>query len=474
MEQHFTDHERLLAEMVCGAALEFSEAEMARAARHFADLVGVMLAAAEERSVGTLAALCQDASGAVRSARIWGTERRVSSRDAGLVNGYAAHWHDYDDDETDVTMAHLTVTAMTAAAVIGDSRPGIPGAAVLQAYLTGTELAMFIAKLINPIHYVRGWHATATLGTFAACAAAGRLLGLDVEAMRNALGMAASFTSGIRSNFGSDTKPLQVGRAVANGIFAAECAAAGLQSAAGSLLGPAGYVALQGGDLSRVETAISSFGKPYGFSAAGMVIKAYSCCTASHTAISGVLDLATVYRINPADIERIICNIDPGVFGILIYDQPQTPAQAKFSLRFQLAAAAVFGRVGLSEFTDTTLRDPVVLDMMKRVEVVHDSDLPRGPSGISVSSRVALVLRDSRRVEVFCEAVPGSAGNPLSDEALLAKFTTCTSNLLDEGQAKHLFDLLLSSDSCGDFSELVDAFAPSSLSLAAVSSVPPL
>lgn len=139
MEQHFTDHERLLAEMVCGAALEFSEAEMARAARHFADLVGVMLAAAEERSVGTLAALCQDASGAVRSARIWGTERRVSSRDAGLVNGYAAHWHDYDDDETDVTMAHLTVTAMTAAAVIGDSRPGIPGAAVLQAYLTGSE-----------------------------------------------------------------------------------------------------------------------------------------------------------------------------------------------------------------------------------------------------------------------------------------------------------------------------------------------
>ena len=468
MEQHFVDHERLLAEMVCGAAPDFSEAEMARAARHFADLVGVALAAVEERSVGALAALCQDASGAVRSARIWGTERRVSLRDAGLVNGYAAHWHDYDDDETDVTIAHLTVSAMTAAAAIGDSRPGIPGAAVLRAYLMGTELAMFIARLINPGHYARGWHATATLGTFAACAAAGRLLGLDVEAMRNAIGMAASFASGIRSNFGSDTKPLQVGQAVANGIFAAECAAAGLQSSSGSLLGPKAYVALQGGDLSRVEAVIGDFGKPYGFSAAGMVIKAYSCCTASHTAISGVLDLAAEHRISAADIERILCNIDPGVSGILIYDRPETPVQARFSLRFPLAVAAVFGRAGIGEFTDATLSDPVVLDMMKRVEVVYDPDLPRGPSGISVSSRVALVLRDGRRVEAFCKAVPGSAGNPLSDEALLAKFTACATGLLGGRQAKHLFDLLLSSGSSGDFSELVDQFMPSPASVAAV------
>lgn len=433
---------------------------MARAARHFADLVGVTLAAAEERSVGALAALCQDTNSAVGSARIWGTKRRLSLRDAGLVNGYAAHWHDFDDDETDITMAHLTVTAMTAAAVIGDSRPGIPGEAVLHAYLLGTELAMSIGRLINPGHYLHGWHATATLGTFAACASAGRLLGLDVEAMRNALGMAASSASGIRSNFGSHAKPLQVGQAVANGIFAAECAAAGLQSAAGSLLGPRGYVALQGGDLSRLETVISGFGKPYGFSAGGMVIKSYPCCTASHTAIWGVLGLAATHHVKAADVERIICNIDPGVFGILIYNRPRTPVEAKFSLPFALAAAAVLGRVGISEFNDATLADPAVHEMMERVEAVHDSGLPRGPSGISVSCRVALVLRDGRRVEAFCEAVPGSAGNPLGDEALLAKFTACTTGLLSETQAKQLFNLLLSSSSCPNFSKLVDAFAP--------------
>ncbi len=461
------NQERLLAELVCGKAPAFSDTEMARAARHFADLVGVMLAAAGERSVGTLAALCPDSAGAGASARIWGTKRRVSLRDAGLVNGYAAHWHDFDDDETDITMAHLTVTAMTAAAVVADRRPGIQGAAVLQAYLMGTEIAMLIGRLINPSHYVRGWHATATLGTFAACVAAGRLLGFDVEAMRNALGIAASSASGIRSNFGSDAKPLQVGQAVANGIFAAECAAAGLKSAAGSLLGPTGYIAIQGGDVSRLDAVLGSFGKPYGFTDGGMIIKAYPCCTASHTAISGLFELAAANHLKPIDIERIICRIDPGVFGILIYDRPRTPVEAKFSLQYHLAAAAVFGQVGIREFTDATLNHPAVKEMMERVEAIPDPDLPRGPSGISVSSRVALVLHDGRRVETFCKAIPGSAGNPLSDELLLSKFAACTTGLLNETQTKRLFDLLLSTGSCGDFSELVDAFVPAAVAVAA-------
>ncbi len=461
MEQQFLEQECLFADFVCGGAPAFSEAEMARAARHVADLVGVTLAAADEPSLAALASLCQDASGPGGSSRIWGTGRRLSLRDAALVNGYAAHWHDFDDDETELAMAHVTVSAMTAAAVIGDSRPGIPGAAVLQAYLIGTEVAMRIGSLVNPGHYRRGWHATATLGTFAACAAAGRLLGLDGAAMRHALGMAASFAGGLRSNFGSDTKPLQVGQAVGNGILAAECAAAGLQSAPGSLFGPKGFVSLQDGDLSKLADIVGGFGRPYGFSAGGMVIKAYPCCTASHSAIFALLGLIATHGIAASDIERIVCHIDPAVSGILIYDRPATPVQAKFSLPFALAVTAVRGGAGIAEFSDAALGDGSVRAMMDRVEAVADPGLPKGPSGISVSARVALDLTEGRRVEAFCEAVPGSAGNPLGDAALLAKFSACTVRLFDETQGRRLFERLLATEACRDFSELVSAFAPS-------------
>lgn len=452
--------ERLLAEMICGAAPGPSDAELARAARHFADLAGVALAAAGEPGLKALAGLCAEAAAGQPSARLWGTHRRFRPREAGLLNGFAAHWHDFDDDETELAMAHVTVSAMTAAAVLGDSRPDLSGKAVLAAYLSGTEAAMRIGALVNPGHYRRGWHATATLGVFAACAAAGRLMGLDPARMRHALGMAASFAAGIRSNFGTDAKPLQVGQAVANGILAAECAASGLESASGSLFGPKGYVALQEGDVSRAEEVVRGFGAPYGVSAGGMVIKAYPCCTAAHSAISCVLSLLADHGLSAADIDRIACHVDPAVAGILIHDRPATAVEAKFSLPFALAAAAVFGRAGLAEFTPAALADPRVRAAMARVERIDDPGLPKGPSGISVAARVVLHLKDGGTAEAFSAAVPGSAGNPLGDEALAAKFVSCAGPLLGAVVARSLFDALLETASAPRFGTLLDAFAP--------------
>src|ERR1700709_943783 len=114
MDENAPDPEHRLAAAPCRAEAGFSPGELAVAARHFADLVGVALAAAEEPALTRLAGLCGDAGATGGSARIWGTQRRLALRDAGLVNGFAAHWHDFDDDETELAMAHVTVTAMTA------------------------------------------------------------------------------------------------------------------------------------------------------------------------------------------------------------------------------------------------------------------------------------------------------------------------------------------------------------------------
>lgn len=449
-----------LAEMICGEGQPASREELARAARHFADLVGVTLAAAGEPQLAALSERLPEQERSPHTARLWGTERCFSPRDAGLLNGFAGHFHDFDDDETELAMAHVTVSAMTAAAAIGDSRHGFSGEAILRAYVTGTETAMRIGSLINPAHYRRGWHATATLGVFAACAAAGVVLKLDVSAMRHALGMAASFASGIRSNFGTDAKPLQVGQAVANGIFAAECAAAGLQSAPGSLFGFAGYVALHDGDLDRVAPVVESFGAPYGFSSGSMVIKAYPCCTASHSAISCVVSLLAQSGVTVEQINRIRCHLDPAVRGILIYDRPETVAQAKFSLPFALAVAAVFGKAGLSEFSDVALSTPSVQTLMQHIEQIDDPDLPKGISGISVSSRVFVDLVDGRTLEALCAAVPGSAANPLDDAALGDKFIRCAAPLLGQDNATRLFATLIATADAPDFSALVDRFSP--------------
>ena len=58
--------------------------------------------------------------------------------------------------------------------------------------------------------------------------AAGRLLGLDVERMQHAIGIAATEAGGVLASRGSMTKPFHVGKAAFDGIEAAFMAQLGI------------------------------------------------------------------------------------------------------------------------------------------------------------------------------------------------------------------------------------------------------
>lgn len=451
----FSDLEERLAALIVHDAPAVSSAELKQAARHGADLVGVALAGVglpESRRLRLLTA--QAPARLAGAARIWGTRHWAPLREAGLLNAFAGHVHDFDDDEIEYSMAHVTVTAATAAIVCADSRPEISGLDVLTAYLVASEVAFRVGEIVNPDHYRRGWHASATLGTFAACAAAGRLLGLSPTQMRHALGISASLASGLRANFGSEAKPLQVGQSVRNGIFAAEAALAGTTSSVGALLGPSGYASLfqQGRDMGSI---IADFGRPYRFLGGSMAIKAYPCCTATHTAIYSLLALRSEHCFTGSDIESITCRLDPAQPAILLYDRPVDGTQAKFSMQYCLSAAATFGVVGIREFELTAVNDPNVRDVMERVEVVPDPTIPKGLSGASNASHVQVALKSGSVFDRYQEFVPGSLRQPLSDEDLRAKFVECVvgSNPAD---ASRVFHLLIQADSHPSFSELLD------------------
>ena len=98
---------------------------------------------------------------------------------------------------------------------------GANGQDFIAAYVAGWETETRIARGVNFHHYEKGWHPTATLGVFGATAACARLLGLTVEKTAQALALAATFSSGLKANFGTMTKPLHVGQAARNGLYAA-------------------------------------------------------------------------------------------------------------------------------------------------------------------------------------------------------------------------------------------------------------
>jgi 2-methylcitrate dehydratase PrpD len=150
---------------------------------------------------------------------VWACDRKTSVLDAALVNGPASHALDYDD-VSGVMGGHRSATLVPSMIAPGESL-GSSGRDLVLAYVVGYETECRIARGVHFHHYDKGWHPTATLGIFGTVAAAARLLGLSIDQTAVALSLAASFASGLKANFATMTKPLHVGHASRDGLFAA-------------------------------------------------------------------------------------------------------------------------------------------------------------------------------------------------------------------------------------------------------------
>src|SRR5262249_41771726 len=198
------------------------EATVRAARRAILDTLGVMLAGTREDTAVRARKLIEHRRGH-DEATVAGTALRASMEDAALVNGVAAHALDYDDVQASLS-GHPSVPVLPAALALAE-RGQASGAALLTPFVVGAEIESKLGRAGNPAHYEAGRHATSTLGTFGAAAAAGHLLGLGPEAMARALAIAASMSSGIKANFGTDCKPWHGGHAARCGLEAAQLAA---------------------------------------------------------------------------------------------------------------------------------------------------------------------------------------------------------------------------------------------------------
>src|ERR1700722_18717934 len=156
---------------------------------------------------------------------ILGHGRRARIDDAVLINGAMGHALDFDD--VIMPMGHPTVPVAPVVFALAQQR-GASGAAALAAFIAGVEAECRIARLLGPSHYARGWHTTATAGAFGAAAAAAHLLGVEGEGLTHAFGLAGTQAAGLKSCFGTMSKPLHPGRAAQHGQLAARLGGRGV------------------------------------------------------------------------------------------------------------------------------------------------------------------------------------------------------------------------------------------------------
>ena len=394
-------------------------AALEAAARGCFDCVGVTIAGAAD-PVGFKMLDWVLAQGAVGPSAVVATGRRTTPSLAALANGTAAHALEYDDT---TGFGHPSAVIVPALLALAESVPrAITGTDLAAAYVVGLEVGLaFFRGGAGRERYAQtrgAFHATGLFGRLAATAACARLRRLGVAETQAALGIVASTASGLVANFGTMTKPLHAGFAARDAVLAVELAAQEWTASEEAFESPVGFLrAVYGESAASVDEIAASLGKPF-VSSMALAWKRYPTCGFNGPAIQSVLQLMQDDGVGLDDVEAVEVERATVSPEVLLYDWPRNGLEARFSVRYNVAAALTFGRVDLVAFDEACRQDSRLADAFARVRLVNGQ--PRDGDATVVRIRTT----DGRTLEkaTALRNVAGTAFNPLSAEDLRQKF----------------------------------------------------
>jgi len=378
---------------------------------------------------------------------------KTSIQQAALVNGATSHALDYDDTNF-VAYGHCGVVIIPAILALAEHR-NASGKDFVTALVAGFEANGSAGSLVGQAHYDRGFHSTATIGSFGSAAACSNLLRLDDQQTATAIGIAACQTAGLKSMFGTMCKPLHAGKAAQNGLIAATLAARGFTSCTEALECEQGFATTHSPEFHPQDAVAAA---PGGFYLRHNLFKYHAACYITHAPIECALSLRHAHGIGPHDIDSVRLKVQASAKDICSIPTPRTGLEAKFSLRQVIAFA--FGGVdtaSLATYSDAVVADPRLHDLRRRVEIDFRTDWPRAYAEMEVR------LKDGRVVSASHDANQPSDDLPQQRRRLSAKFTSLVKPVLGEGRARKLLEHALRVDELGSMRDVAAVAVPEPL-----------
>ena len=416
---------------------DLSASQITAAKEAISDCLGCTIAGSAT-STSAMIRRVAEASSARGAASVIGGAQSLSAQAAALANGTAAHALDYDDILW-TQYGHPSSTVWSAALAVGEAT-GASGQDVILAYGIGVQINGKLGRLVNPLHYAHGWHATASIGVIGATAAAAKLMRLTPQQTAMALGTAASEACGVRRNFGTMTKPFHAGNAARGGVLAAELAREGFTSDLTAFEGEFGWAkTLNARSVPSAEDLRAQLGASWELDEPGIVFKRYPACGATHCALDAIIAIKKENKLDFSEMEKIICDASPFAKTVLLYPRPKTALEGKFSMEFSLAVAAVEGQAGLRQYDDKWVKDPRVSALLERIVFQSRADLEPDISADAVPAEVTVHARG----KVFSRKVlvpSGDPRNPMTTDERREKFIGCLAGIYSNKDARLMFD----------------------------------
>ena len=390
--------------------------------------------------------------GGLAEAGLWGRGKRVSVANAVLLGGTAVHSFDFDDHSR--AKIHPGAIVIPVALALAE-RQNASAEQMIVAMAAGYETMNRVSQAANPSRArMRGWHLTGTAGTFAAAATASVLLGLDSSTTASTLGLAGTQSAGLWA-FTADggmSKRLHAGRAAQAGITAAILAQKGFQGPRLILEAEDGGFLFAMSDSPRPEQITEDLGKRWHTDET--CFKPHACCGSNHACVDAAIELANENGIRPKNIKRIVAGIPSVVQTQTGFDyRADSVLNAQMSLRYNIAVALVDRQAYLEQFSPDRIKDPIIFDLAKKLEIEVDPELD------SLYPRIygGQVLIETRDGNIYSRRVDYSKGmpeNPMSADEIERKFMSLATASVGADSAEQILRAAKSAFSAGSIKDL--------------------
>ncbi|HET7096610.1 MAG TPA: MmgE/PrpD family protein [Casimicrobiaceae bacterium] len=459
----------VLARFACGVSVaDLPPPAIAAAKANIFDTLACAAAGSSAPAVGDARELALEWGGAPQ-ATILAFGDKVPAHHAAWVNGTMAHARDYDDTH-DAAVLHAGVSVVPAALAAAELRGGVRGAEFIAAVAAGLETIcrLGVATRIGIIE--SGFIYTPLFGHFAATVAAGRVLGLDVARMVNALGIAYSQVAGNHqvTRDGALTKRMQPGFAAQSALVSVQLARRGVRGAQATFEGVDGFLRVYLRDRCDRDALRDRLGERYEF--VELSYKPYPCCRFNHTAIDAALALRASADVRPERIRRIRAAVNRQAFEAVctpvdVRKAPRTVVHAQFSIPFTVAAALVDGSVRLGHFDEASLRREDILALAQRVDARVDDDIEREWSRNISPTELIVELTDGTTKSIRVDWPLGHPRRPMSAADCDAKAVDCfraAAHPLRDSAPRELRELVDGLESVADIRSLIHVLEPTS------------
>lgn len=381
------------------------------------------------------------------------------------------YWKEDPSHPSDLIPAALSVAERT------DTSMKDVIVAIVLAYEFEQRLCLFAKPGVRE----RKWH-HATLTQFVSPVVAGKLLGLSIDEMVNAIGINGAHnhtigcpTAGKLTMMKNAVDPL----AVQSGVFAALMAQKGYTGTEKVFEGKEGFMdAFIGWNAAEekvnptdmrgrdgvsewswdVDALVGKLGDDYKILECGM--KAFPTEALTHTHISCVLNAMIKNDLNYTEIEEVKVTAFAQAYDILFDPakyRPESRETADHSLPYCLAAAIVDKIITTDSFSEEKLKDPRIFAVIDKIKGEPSLEFEK-MFPAKQPSRVVVTTKDGKQYEEYMEYPKGDPRESMTREDLRNKFNSLAADHFIQSELTQLEELIFNCEelSARDFmSQLV-------------------